>query len=421
MRLTMKNRFLIRVQCFIILFIILINGIQVFGAVEAPELKAASAILVESQRGQILFEKNSSTRLHIASANKLMTALLAIEKAGSKIDTPVTISKNVTDVEGSKLYLEVGAKYSVEDLVYTIVLTSGNDSAIALAEYVGGDVKSFVDMMNAKARELKLKDTNFTNPTGLFDEAQYTTAYDLAVLLRYALSNPVFDRIFSTQAKLWTNQDKVEILTNSNNLFWSYDGIDGGKTGYNEVERQSAITTATRNNMRIISIVLDSPEENVYEDSTKLLDYGFVNYKTGLLVKKDQTIETIAVADKTIDLISPIDVYYTFPVGEDYIKDIDIKFKENIELPVLKTQIVGAMKYVLMDDTEISVDLYPAVNVYSSVDMFSSLVKSMIEYKEITILLLILIWIEILLIVIKFVKLLKKGISRILSKSKAKG
>ncbi len=417
----MKNRFLIKVQCFLILFLILfINRSSVVAAIDVPELKAASAILVESQRGQILFGKESRSRLHIASTNKMLTALLALEKAGSKLDTQITISKNVTDVEGSKLNLEVGGKYSVEDLVYTVVLTSGNDSAIALAEYVGGDVQTFVSIMNDKARELKLKDTNFTNPTGLYDEAQYTTAYDLAVLTRYALSNPHFDSIFSSQAKLWTNQEKVEIITNSNSLFWSYDGVDGGKSGYNEIERQSVITTATRNNTRIISIVLDSPEENVYEDSTKLLDYGFGNYKTGILVKKDQTIETIPLVDKTIDLISPIDVYYTFPIGEDYIKDFEFKIKGNIELPVLKTQIVGAMKYVLKDDTEISIDLYPSVNVYSSVDMFSTLVKSMVEYKDITILLLTLAGIEIILILLKLLRVLRNTVSRLLSKSKAK-
>lgn len=415
----MKNKFLIKLQCVFILLIIIFNAGQAF-AVEAPELKAESAILVESKRGQILFEKNSTSRLHIASANKLMTALLALEKAGSKLDTQVTVSKTVTTVEGSKTNLEVGGKYSLEDLIYTIILTSGNDSAVALAEYVGGDVTAFVDIMNNKARELKLKDTNFTNPTGLYDEEQYTTAYDLAVLLRYALSNPAFDRIFSSQVKVWNNQDKREVITNSNNLFWSYDGIDGGKVGYNEVERQTALTTATKNNMRLISIVLDSPEEHVYEDSIMLLDYGFNNFKTGILVKKDQTIKTISVGeDQTVDLISPIDVFYTFPMGEDYIKDIDIRTKDDIELPVLKTEIVGAVKYILNDDTEINVDLYPAINVYSSVDMFSSLVKSMIEYKEITILLFLLIWIEMLLIVIKFVKGVKNIILRLFPKAKS--
>mgnify|MGYP000274205519 CR=1 FL=1 len=416
----MKNRFLIKVQCFfVILTVLLICESWVFAVVEAPELDAVSAILVESKRGQILFEKESGKRLHIASANKVMTALLALEKAGSKTDTQVTISKNVIDVEGSKLNLEVGGKYSVEDLVYTIILTSGNDSAIALAEYVGGDVQTFVDLMNDKASELKLENTFFTNPTGLYDEEQYTSAFDLALLTKYALSNPSFDRIFSTQGKLWKNRDEVEIITNSNNLFWSYDGIDGGKTGYNEIERQTAITTATKNNMRIISIVLDSPEESVYGDSTKLLDYGFGNYRTGVLVKKEQTIETISVGDETIDLISPVDVYYTYPVGEDYIKDFDFKTKENIELPVLKTEVVGVMKYILKDDTEISVDLYPAINVYSSVDMFSTFVKSMIEYKDITILLVTLIGIEIILVFVKLLKVMFGAISRLLSKLKS--
>jgi D-alanyl-D-alanine carboxypeptidase/D-alanyl-D-alanine carboxypeptidase (penicillin-binding protein 5/6) len=205
-------------------------------------------------------------------------------------------------------------------------------------------------------------------------------------------------------------------MTNSNNLFWGYDGVDGGKTGYNEIERQSVITTATRNNMRVISIILDSPEEDVYEDSTKLLDYGFANYKTGILVKKEQTIETLPVGDKTIDLISPIDVYYTFPIGQDYIKDFEFKTRNNIELPVLKNQIVGAMKYVLKDDTEITVDLYPSANVYSSVDMFSTLVKSMVEYKDI----IILVGIELILILLKVLRVLRKVVSRLLSKSKAK-
>lgn len=419
MRFAMANRILIKVQCFLVLIIIvLINGISVFAVSEAPEIKGVSAILVESKRGQVLFEKESKSRLHISSANKMMTALLALEKVGSKIDTPVTISKNAAAAQGSILNLEVGGKYSIQDLVYTVILTSANDSATALAEYVGGDFQSFVNIMNDKARELKMTDTNFTNPTGLYDEAQYTTAYDLAVLTRFALSNPYFEHMFSSQAKLWTNQGKVEVITNSNNLFWSYNGIDGGKTGYNEVERQTAITTATRDNLRVISIVLDSPEKSVYDDSTKLLDYGFNNYKTGVLVKKDQTLKSISVGDKPIDLISPIDVYYTFPIGEDYIKAIDLKLKEGIELPVLKTEVAGTMKYILKDNTEIGIDLYPAANVYSSVDMFSSMVKYMIEYRDITILLFILVGIEVILVLVKIFKGLKNALTKVLSRSK---
>lgn len=415
----MKNKILIKVQCFfLIVLIFLLNGVSVFAVNEVPEIKAASAILVESKRDQILFEKDSKTKLHISSANKIMTALLALEKVGTKLETQVTVSKNALSVEGSILNLEVGGKYTVEDLVYTVILTSANDSAIALAEHVGGDLQAFVDIMNEKARDLKMKDTKFTNATGLFDEQQYTTAYDLSLLIRYALSNPYFERIFSSQAKLWNNQGKMEIITNSNNLFWSYDGIDGGKTGYNETDRQTAITTATRDNMRIISIVLDSPGTSVYEDSTKLLDYGFNNYRTGILVRKEQSLEKIVVSDKEVSLISPVDVYYTFPIGEDYIKSIDLKINENMELPVLKTQVAGVMKYKLMDGTEIGVDLYPAANVYSSVDMFSSLVKTLMEYREITILLLVLVCVEIILILLKIIKSIKSAFSYVLSKSR---
>ena len=416
----MKNRIFIRIQCFLVLVIIVLTNVtSVFAETKVPEIKAVSAILVESKRGQILFDKDSKTKLHISSTNKMMTALLALEKANLKTGEQVTISKNAAAAEGSKLNLEVGGKYSVEDLVYTVLLTSANDSAIALAEYVGGDLRSFVNIMNDKASEIKMADTHFTNPTGLYDEAQYTTAFDLALLTRFALSNPYFERIFSSQARLWTNQGKVDVITNSNNLFWSYNGIDGGKTGYNEVERQSAITTATRDNMRVISIVLDSPEASVYDDSVKLLDYGFNNYKTGILVKKDMTLQTISVANNSIDLISPIDVYYTFPVGEDNIKAIDFKVREGIELPVLKTDVVGKMKYILMDDTEIGVDLYPAVNMYSSVDMFSSFVKYMVEYKDITILLITLVGIEICLVLFKILNLVKKILTKMFLRSRS--
>lgn len=416
----MKNRNFIRIQCFLVLTIlVLVNVVSVFAEPEAPDIKAVSAILVEAKRGQILFDKDSKTKLHISSTNKMMTALLALEKANSKLDTQVTISKNAAAAEGSKLNLEVGEKYYVKDLVYTILLTSANDSAIALAEYVGGDLNSFVNIMNDKAKELNMVDTNFTNPTGLYDEEQYTTAFDLAILTRFALSNPYFERIFSTQVWPWDNHGKDEIIKNSNKLFWSYNGVDGGKTGYNEVEHQSAITTATRDNMRVISVILDSPEASVYDDSIKLLDYGFNNYKMGILVKKDVTLQTISVANNSIDLISPIDVYYTFPIGKDYIKSIDFKVKDGIELPVLKTEVVGKMKYILEDDTEIVVDLYPTVSIYSSLDMFSSLVKYMVEYKDITFLLIALVGIEIFLLLFKILDLVKKVFVKMFLKSRS--
>ena len=280
----MYRRVLIQIQCFTVAMMILFfSQSPVFAVAEPPEIKAPSAILMEVQRGQILYQKNPKLKLHVSCANKIMTGLIALEKMQNQLNTNITVSKKAVSVEGAVLNLEVGGKYPVEDLIYSVLLGSANDSANVLAEYIGGDEKGFVELMNKKAQELEMKDTYFTNPTGLYDEKQYTTAYDLAVLIRYALTkSSTFNEMFSAKARPWV--DGTQILINSNELFWSYDGVDGGKTGYNEIDRQTAITTATRNGQRLICIVLDSPEESMYDDSVKLLDYGFLNFRTCILV-----------------------------------------------------------------------------------------------------------------------------------------
>jgi len=378
---------------------------------QIPDIKASSAILVESARGQVLYEKQSSRKLHISAACKIMTALVAIEKAD--LSSKVTISKESVDAEGSALSLEVGKKYSVEDLLYGIMLTSANDAAKALAEYVGGDINKFVVLMNNKAHELNMKDTHFANPTGLYDESQYTTAYDIALLMKYALSNPTFNRMFSIKAMPWVNgQGEVKILTNQNKLFWSYDGVDGGKTGFNEKDRQTAITTATRGNMRLISIVLDSPENSVFEDSAQILDFGFDNYKTSILVSKDSPQKTIQIGDKEINLVSISDVYYTHPIGESYIKSFECTTIPDLNPPINKNSVVGTARYVLNDNTVISIDLYPDTEILPPEDFRSSIKKVITENKDIFYLLLILVFIEVILIIYNIIKFIKRLIKR---------
>ncbi|NLF42684.1 MAG: D-alanyl-D-alanine carboxypeptidase, partial [Bacteroidales bacterium] len=239
----MNRKILVQIQCFVAVLVIVFSCKDfAFADREPLQIAAPSAILVESQRGQVLYEKDSKKKLHISSANKIMTALITLENMKDQLNTKVTISKNAVSVEGATLNLEVGEKYSVEDLLYSVILDSVNDSAIALAEYIGGDEKGFVELMNKKAIELKMSDTHFTNATGLYNEQQYTSAYDIALLIRYAVTKySKFQKIFSSKAWPWSNNGKV--LINSNELFWSYEGVDGGKTGYNDIERQTAITT----------------------------------------------------------------------------------------------------------------------------------------------------------------------------------
>ncbi|HQA58680.1 MAG TPA: D-alanyl-D-alanine carboxypeptidase family protein [Acetivibrio sp.] len=414
----MNRKILAQMQCLIVVLFIVFSGADFsFAQPESLDIVAPSAILIESQRGQILYQKNSKQRLHISSANKIMTALITLEKMKDQLDTKVTISKNAASVEGATLNLEVGEKYSVEDLLYSVILDSVNDSAIALAEHIGGDEKGFVELMNKRAKELQMVDTNFTNATGLYDEQQYTTAYDIALLVRHAITkSSKFQKIFSSKAWPWANDGKV--LINSNELFWSYDGVDGGKTGYNEIERQTAITTATRNGQRLIAVVLDSPQGSVYDDSIKILDYGFENFRTGTLVANGETVKSIPVGDEMLDLIALADYYYTYPIGENYIKDFDISLQDNLEPPIRKNEVLGVAKYTLDDGTVIEVNLYPANEVYSTMTWFSSLMSKFSEYKDIVILIVILLTIEVFLLLLQIVRLIKRIFIKLFSKAK---
>lgn len=376
------------------------------------EIDAYSAILMESQRGQILYAKNAGKKLHISAACKIMTSLVAVEK--QKLDDKATISKESVDAEGSALSLEIGEKYTVEDLLYGIMLTSANDAARALAEFAGGDIQKFVGMMNDTSSKLNLKDTHFANPTGLYDETQYTTAHDIALLIKYAITNPSFNKVFTAQLKPWTSQDgKTTILKSQNKLFWSYDGIEGGKTGYNEKDKQTVIVTARRGNQQFICVILDSPEKTVFENAVKLLDYGFNNFRTSMLVQKDAPQTSIQVGDREINLISINDIYYTHPSGESYIKDIQFNIMNDLKPPVLKSKIAGTARFILNDDTVIDVNLYPEVEIQVPEDFYTSAKKKVLENKDILLLVAFLLLIEVILIIYHIVRLIRKLVRKL--------
>ncbi|PQQ67213.1 D-alanyl-D-alanine carboxypeptidase family protein [Acetivibrio saccincola] len=379
-----------------------------------PEIDSVSAILIDAHRGQILFEKNPKEKLHISSANKIMTALLTIEKEPRPEESKVTISRRAVTVDGAVSNLEVGGQYRVEDLIYSVMLKSANDSANALAEYIGGSIEDFVNLMNQKAEELGMEDTVFVNPTGLQEEGQYTTAYDMARLMRYALNNPGFERVFKARAWIWADQN--EFLQNENKLFWSRDDVDGGRIGFNDIERQTSITSATQENMRLVAIVLDSPEATLDENVNKLLDYGFANFKRSILVEKEQRFRMLSVGDEVVELISKSDYYYVHPIGVDYVKEVETHIEDIIEPPLTKEQEVGFVRYILMDDTFIDVKIYPKDNVYSNVSMLSNIIRKLKEYKELTFLIAALIILEIIIIIYKLIK----GFVYVFSKIKMK-
>ncbi len=369
------------------------------------DIKAPSVILMDADGGQVLYDKNSKTPLHIAAVCKLMTVLLAVETGD--LASNVTISSDSVDAQGSALSLEVGKKYTLEDLLYGIMLTSANDAAKAVAENIGGDTAKFVDSMNEMADKLGMDNTHFKNPTGLYDEEQFTTAYDISLLMKYAVSKPAFKMIFSVKARPWDYVDGApKILTSQNKLFWSYYGVDGGKTGYNEKEKQTVVTTAQKNGIELICIVLDSPENDLFNDATILFDYGFNNFMKSILVHNGEVLKTVEVDGNELNLVSQSDISYVHPLGESYIKEFSTS--TDLKPPLKKSKPAGNARYVLEDGTVIDVNIYPQTEIVPPEDFLSKAKKQILENKDILYLVAFLLALEALFIIVNLAKLIKR-------------
>ncbi|WP_026894074.1 D-alanyl-D-alanine carboxypeptidase family protein [Clostridiisalibacter paucivorans] len=303
-------------------------------------LSSRSAILMERDSGRILYSSNSNQKLPMASTTKIMTALIAIEKGN--LNDLVTIEPQSIGIEGSSIYLYEGEKITLKDLIYGLMLRSGNDAAIAIARHISGDTDSFIKLMNDRAKEIGATNTNFTNPHGLHHENHYTTAYDLSLISREALKNEIFREIVST--KLWTSdRDKNEYFYNKNKTLWQYDGGDGVKIGYTTKAGRCLVSSATRNRMQLISVVLD--DRNWFNDCYRMFDYGFEHYRPVVILSKNQFIRNIYIDNEQI-LPIMVKEEVIVPLTQQEKKEItiDVKIHENISCPVYKGDRVGYIK-----------------------------------------------------------------------------
>lgn len=238
--------------------------------VRVGAISARNAIVVDAQTGEVLFEKNADRRGLIASTTKIMTALLVCEQCN--ILDRMKIPKEAVGIEGSSMYLKEGEVLTLQELLYGLMLHSGNDAALALAIYCGGTVEGFVQMMNDKAHRLGLENTHFENPNGLDGSYHYSTARDLAALAVYAMENPIFSKIVSTKSV----KIGERCLTNHNKLLWQVDGADGVKTGYTRAAGRILVSSATRNGRRLIAVTMDAPSD--WTDHAALLNEGFSRF-----------------------------------------------------------------------------------------------------------------------------------------------
>lgn len=248
-------------------------------------VSAASAVVMDVATGEVIFAKNADVPRPMASTTKIMTAVLVLEE--DNLADKVEIDWNSARTEGSSFYVKPGEVYTVRDLLYGLMLRSGNDAAVALAQHTAGSVSGFVTQMNEKAQELGLVKTRFANPHGLPAENHYTTAYELALLTRYALHNPEFQELVSCRS---TTIERPSLgktpISNKNKLLWEY-GADGVKTGYTRAAGRCLVASATRDGRQLVSVVLNAPD--MWVDSKRLLDFGFSNSMNIHLVKGGDT------------------------------------------------------------------------------------------------------------------------------------
>jgi serine-type D-Ala-D-Ala carboxypeptidase (penicillin-binding protein 5/6) len=286
-------------------------------------VNARSAILMEQKSGRILFEKDAFTKRRIASITKIMTATLAIESG--KMNEMVKVSEKATYTEGSSVYLKPGEQIKLEDLVYGLMMRSGNDAATAIAEYVGGSVDGFVFLMNQKATEIGMFNTHFANPHGLDDHKDhYSTAYDMAKLTQYAMKNEKYRKIVSTKVYRAPNPTEKwdRVWRNKNRLLTKYKYTTGGKTGFTKLARRTLVTTATKGDMDLIAVTIN--DSNDWNDHISMFESGFKGFDMAEVLSKGKID-----LGKNNDYKGRLFLKHSFvyPATSDELEKFNIKYK----------------------------------------------------------------------------------------------
>ncbi len=328
---------------FAALLAVCLTGVLLPGPARAagPGTSASSAILVDAGSGRVLYEQNAHERRLIASITKLMTALVAVESPAG-LDVPVEIRPEWTGAEGSSMYLRAGERLTLRELLYGLLLASGNDAAVAVACVCAGDVETFVAWMNDKAEELGMADTHFANPNGLNDEDHYSTAADMARLARVVLENEVLAGIVGTKSITIAGRS----LTNHNKLLWRYEGCVGMKTGYTDKAGRTLVSCARREGQTLIAVTLNDPDD--WRDHAALFDYGFSQYPAHMLALAGREFRTVPL-DGSLSRFVPVrtyqDVYYPL-TGQERVT-ARITLPERVQAPVTEGDIAGAITFYL--------------------------------------------------------------------------
>ena len=352
-------------KSFIILLILIFTTYS-FSFAGELNLVGESAILIDKDTGQILYEKNPHKQMYPASTTKIMTAILAFEKGN--MEDIVTIDEEIVNLtDGSHIALETGEEILFEDLVNALLIESANDAALAIAKHISGSIEEFVKLMNDKAKEIGALNTNFTNPNGLPDENHVTTAYDLSLMAKYAMEIGEFRDIvknYTYQIPPTNKKDEIRYLKSHNRLLYStqkinvdgnmvpikYEGANGVKSGYTQAAKSCLVASAVKNNQNLIAVVLKSDGYELYADIHKLFNYGFNNFEKINICNENQFVDNIPIIDGEHSFVAGItkeNLTLNIPKGSQDKIEKKVIINDEIHAPIEKNQALGRIQYYL--------------------------------------------------------------------------
>ena len=350
----MENKRFLFFCVFALLVLIISNCFNFNGpkTAVAEESFAKAMVLIEKNSGRVLNEKNKDEKLPMASTTKIMTALIACQNT-TDFNQIVNINDAAVGIEGSSMYLKKGEKLSVKDLLFGLMLPSGNDAAMALAYHIGGSEENFVKMMNQKAKELNLKNTHFVNPHGLDAQGHYTSAYDLALISAEAMKNDMFRGIVATKNATIPGSDEFQprYLHNKNRCFKFLDGCTGVKTGFTDNAGRCFVCSAERDGMELIAVVLNC--QPMFEECARLIENGFEKYKMYCLIDEYCIGDEIKVLDGEKDFVKTITKSkFSYPLTEEEYLQVNIvrNQPEFLEAEVEKDKVIGCLEIYLGKD-----------------------------------------------------------------------
>lgn len=331
--------------------ILIVIAVCLFPAASASEtlsVAAKGAVLIDGTSGRVLFRQNADEMLPMASTTKIMTALIALESCS--LDETVVAGKNAVGVEGTSIYLSEGESLSMEHMLYGLMLRSGNDAAVAIAEHVSGSVPAFVEKMNARAQALNA-DAHFVNPNGLPASGHAASALGMARIMRAAMQIDEFRTITATERKIipWVGNEFSRVLENKNRLLSTYDGANGGKTGYTKTAGRCLVFSAERDGLFLIGTVLNCP--TWFDTAAEMLDYGFENFRMQESLARGQSVGEITVfggASGKVRVVAGETLSAAIPVGARAVLRYD--YDENISAPIRKGDVVGAARLIVSGD-----------------------------------------------------------------------